>query len=679
MSQRRVEPDESREAIEFRKALSRIIQGSTLPAKRRESSIKPDVETLNSLSYDRGVLPAELNDLIDLVTIPNHLDQANLASIVRNLYPASTVSDNVVTKVVGSIGHGRSKPSLAIQGSLLRWLVMVYHIIQSQDALARGYSVLFNLLDTAAIRLSLARQTGNDPALTGLLRVFKDYYPEIIVGEATRCKASAFNYPNPEWRERLDAIQQAHAERAISRSQRPLNSFRVARHRNGGRGNNGAMVPEVHTSHVAENSVSLEEIENVDGFVKALETIELPNQLIAVLGDPLLQKLLLLKPDAEANQRVNNWVSSYAHDMISGDSDANPLDILATLRDYVSSTKSFPPMFFALFSEYLKTWDGRHGRELVLGVLSYIPMLEFGELYNKFLQPLEARVLDDTAASLADILQFYTALLQRWTVTLASVDQLSVRASSATAGLITHVNGLCLTLLQTSSSIFTHSMVLDFYEQGASLMSGPRNSFRTRVVIPPSPLAYMLFFTPSPTTVSRLCGLLAKYKQGLQKAMSTSRSDYTPEYVNEFNGFLMDICNCLWRSRAFNTKDDNSHGCLVPKRIAEVLSLYIKGLDTGASLASLFSLSHSPVLGLLSISYFRSLEDAELEKGTDELATRHAGPVTRATLASLAEDGGLRLTWDEYRLGVLTYLDRNGMGGVGQLMYNTMTTLMKKV
>lgn len=41
-------------------------------------------------------------------------------------------------------------------------------------------------------RLNLSRQTGNDPPLVGLLRVFKDYYPEIIVGEAVRGKASAF-------------------------------------------------------------------------------------------------------------------------------------------------------------------------------------------------------------------------------------------------------------------------------------------------------------------------------------------------------------------------------------------------------------------------------------------------------------------------------------------------------
>lgn len=190
---------------------------------------------------------------------------------------------------------------------------------------------------------------------------------------------------------------------------------------------------------------------------------------------------------------------------------------------------------------------------------------------------------------------------------------------------------------------------------------------------------YILYFASSPATVSRLCGVLARYKEGLQKAMPTSRSDYTPEYVNEFNGFLMDICNCLWRSRAFNTRDDNSHGCLVPRPLVDSLSAYIRGLDTGASLASLFSLSHSPVLGLMSISYFRSLEDAELERGADALGIRHAGPVTRATLASLAEDGGLRLTLDEYRLGVLRYLEENGLSGVGELMYNTMTTLMKKV
>ena len=121
-------------------------------AKRRETNVKPHVETLNALSYDRGLLPEELDELVDLITTPNHLDQASLASIIRNLYPAAPVNDDVITKIIGSLGHGRSKPSLAIQGALLKWLIMIYHVMQNRNALSRGYSVLFNLLDTAALR-----------------------------------------------------------------------------------------------------------------------------------------------------------------------------------------------------------------------------------------------------------------------------------------------------------------------------------------------------------------------------------------------------------------------------------------------------------------------------------------------------------------------------------------------
>jgi centromere protein I len=42
------------------------------------------------------------------------------------------------------------------------------------------------------LSLGLCRQTGGDPNLTGLLRVFKNYYPEIIVGDATKGRAAAF-------------------------------------------------------------------------------------------------------------------------------------------------------------------------------------------------------------------------------------------------------------------------------------------------------------------------------------------------------------------------------------------------------------------------------------------------------------------------------------------------------
>jgi len=41
-------------------------------------------------------------------------------------------------------------------------------------------------------RMELTRQAGNEPPLVGLMRVFKDYYPDVLVGEVTFGRASVF-------------------------------------------------------------------------------------------------------------------------------------------------------------------------------------------------------------------------------------------------------------------------------------------------------------------------------------------------------------------------------------------------------------------------------------------------------------------------------------------------------
>ena len=40
--------------------------------------------------------------------------------------------------------------------------------------------------------MGLTRQAGNDPPLVGLMRVYKDYYPDVIVGDVTSGRASVF-------------------------------------------------------------------------------------------------------------------------------------------------------------------------------------------------------------------------------------------------------------------------------------------------------------------------------------------------------------------------------------------------------------------------------------------------------------------------------------------------------
>lgn len=75
-------------------------------------------------------------------------------------------------------------------------------------------------------------------------------------------------------------------------------------------------------------------------MVQNIDKLELPNQLVAVLADPLLQKLLLLRPSEEAYQRVANWLNFVLQDVIDGNADEATLwDLLDVVRDFVTQTQ----------------------------------------------------------------------------------------------------------------------------------------------------------------------------------------------------------------------------------------------------------------------------------------------------------------------------------------------------
>ena len=336
-------------------------------------------------------------------------------------------------------------------------------------------------------------------------------------------------------------------------------------------------------------------------------------------------------------------------------------------------------------------------RETVLETLSYAPVLEFkgaytsthldrdtqinrqAELYG-ILGLLESVILDNTAASQLSLLQFYTHLLHRWIITMEAAPSLDALPAAAVPDLISHVNQLALTLTQTSPTVATYLHILDFYQAVATLYSKPKLLQHVTITIPPPLLVYLLYFSSSLAVVSRLCGILATYKRAWEAVMSPTVARHLTrgerEHINLFNGFLMDLCNCLWRGRAFSTTDLNAQGCRVPGPTQAALEAYLRGAaggDEGLALGSAFGLSHSPLLCLQSISHVREREDDEMAV----IRARHGGPVTQASLGQLAARGGLRLSWQEYRAGVLRHLEDRGFPGIPELMYNTMKNLMR--
>ncbi|RBR04332.1 uncharacterized protein FIESC28_11588 [Fusarium coffeatum] len=696
---------------ELRLLVGDVIESAKIPAKTRASSVKPTIANLTSLSYEWGLLPETLDSLINLVTTPNHLDQASQAAIIRNLYPVEAVSRGSVLRVVSCLGHGTLKPSLTLQAALIKWLITVHHTLESPQVLSQAYPVLFNLLNTAATRpnlshllalitrrkhvrpfriqalLNLSRQTGNDPSLIGLLRVFKDYYPEVIVGEVVRGKALSFKHPDPQWRDRLDEIQEAHFYKSQEGISKPRDGFRV--HRPIGRGARNKTIPLVHTSHVTEDAVTLEEIENAVGFVKNLDKLELPNQLVAVLADPLLQKLMVLRPSMESDQRIANWLSSALQDVKDGDADeATFFELLDILRDYVISTKTLPPVLLDFFAGFLPLWDSSQHRDSMFTIFSYSPLIDFQKLYQHILKPLEDATLDNTPESQLAVLNLYKHLLHHWMVVLESSEAIPDNASDAITDLIRHVNPLALSIAQTSTSVSARSAILDFYEQNSRLVSHETLKHYIRIELPPSHLIYILFFSSSVAIVSRICAILASYKKGFEMAMLTKpkrdgsnridSASYNRVFVSLFNGYLMDMCNCFWRGKAFTDSDPNAQGCLVPRSLVPKLSSYVNVVDTSQTLTSLFSLSYSPLLCLQSTRCIQSLENAEINSDTP-LRVRHEGPPTQSSLGQLASSGGIRISWQDYRIKVLEELSAKELAGITDLLKNTMTILRKLI
>lgn len=290
--------------------------------------------------------------------------------------------------------------------------------------------------------------------------------------------------------------------------------------------------------------------------------------------------------------------------------------------------------------------------------------------------------LDKATASRLQLLDLYADLLRHWSVLLLN-DDVPRHASASVAQLLEHANRLCLTLLQTSPTEYTSHKILDFYDRTSFIYSQTHLLRVLPITIPPVPLVYTLQFSPSLATVSRLCAVLTVYKQACAVYMTNAAKKLGPAYdkkqVHTFNGFLMDICNNLWRGKAFAKSDAHSRGCMIADQVIAEMEAYVNTLtDSGSSemaLGALFTMSYSPLLCLQARGHVRRLEEDEDEEV--ELQARHAGPVTQKSLAQLSRKGGLELSWQDFRLGVLRLLEDKEWSGIPELMYSTMKNLSR--
>ena len=684
-----------------------------------------------------------LTRLLKILTTKNNLDQGTVTTLVKNLYPQERISSKNVTQVICSLGPSKNKPTPATQALLLRWLILSYDLLRERAHLAKLYAVLFNHLDMISLRkplchlLSLITRRkhvkpfriqalmeliqisgGDEKELVALLRIFKNYYPEIILGELGRGRnALFFKHPDPEWSTHAKFLQDQSIERAQASS---ASTFQVVHRGAVKRSRVAVVIPPLQSSRVSHKHTSLEELRDVGHLVERIDKIELPNQIISTLGDAMAQKYLHLVHSELADHRLDEWMRSFLEDKLEllHEDEGDDQDTLASFLEFVVQFVSYikvrtavlthiksdtnliqelPAAIRSFLRSYLQVWNGRDNRAIIFCLLQYIDIEPIEALKAELFTPMESAVLDESLGSRMALLEFYTGLISQWGVKLRSRPVTSDE-SLPLSQTILHAELLASSILEISAeqdqqlSKPSSISVLDFYKTLSDLFSHAPQDARFRLTLPNAQTVYTLAFIPSAAVISTLNSILAVYKSAFEACLSSQvlQAQNSPAYgtdlVGRFNGYVMDMCNVLWRNRALNTEDPNALGCLVPAPTVAALGNYVKDVSEAAkhydrenafylSVASIFSLSHHAAFCNLSAACFAELER---DQGISDDRPRLQKPVTQKVLLALEKDGGAKTTWQEYRVHMLDWLDGLGCRGTGILMRSTMKALRKE-
>lgn len=304
------------------------------------------------------------------------MDQGTTTALINNLYPQQRVSPKLVTQVVCCLGPSKSKPTPATQSLLVRWLILTYDISEDKTHLGKLYAVLFNHLDMISLRRPLCHllslitrrkhvkpfriqalmeliriSAGDEKDLVILLKVFKNYYPEIVIGNlgGPRRAASIFKHPDPEWVSHAGILQTI----SLEKSEASKGSGMQIAHRNGAkRSKIEVVIPVLQTSHVSSKHTSLEEIRDTNHFVDKIDKIELPNQIISMLGNTMAQKYLHLAQSKAADHRLDEWLRNFLQDKLDqrqeGD-DNEDSGILSDLLEFVEGYAAYTKVSLKFF------------------------------------------------------------------------------------------------------------------------------------------------------------------------------------------------------------------------------------------------------------------------------------------------------------------------------------------
>lgn len=347
----------------------------------------------------------------------------------------------------------------------------------------------------------------------------------------------------------------------------------------------------------------------------------------------------------ENRQCIDNWIRQRVNDS------AHQSSVLRLVLLLTKLTKRLSPLFEDFVTRILADgWDGVRNKDVIWELITYVDVRPFDELTPTLFQPIY-RLFTKSSSLTTDIIICLNRLLRHW-----AVSSTGAKDVQPIQDLATFVDHLCLELLRNTSttpSYATNHAILSFFETTASLL--PDYDIPT-IYVPSSGIIYHFLLSNNGVDLSRICGILAKYKTSFEEQERHGQvSD-----VDRFNGFVMDFCNTIWRSRALNKTDQNAVGLDIDDETIGQLNSVCE--ERGQSLLHAFSITHSGAMGYFAYEFMEKLVPSQSVKK----------PIT---LASVKE---LNLSYMDVRIAFLNSLKERGFTGLYAFLYGSMASLMNR-
>ncbi|CAG8462026.1 4858_t:CDS:10 [Funneliformis mosseae] len=630
--------------------------------KNIKKIVKNQILELDELVLNSGLEVAQIAEVLNVI-LTGKLDDIDTKRLIKVLLPRTKISNFLVIKVLGSLGNKILKYN--IQALLLRWIIIVYNVIEDHSELLKFYGVIIHYMEYDTLRVDLQNRYGPEPHLLGLLTLYKAFFPNLVTIRIPPSKGALFKCSDVAWFQLFNQIQRKwNCDKSLDDT--PLTRSLFLKSTPKRRKLDHIEVPKARTFNATQNSITLDEIMNVKLLASNIDKIDLPSQLASVLENRMLQHIVVCNPEKVTIARISYWLEQCLMELVYWND--NTVETKALFNSLLTK--------IVALTEFMKQNTFKHGMESNI-------KKRYLKLSNEFLTPLQKLHEKLSSNWKAKLIHCYTNLFTHWILHQEdnfghtnqegeiedlenSFLKLSTEGdhSKVIQELINHINQLSLTSLEsTNDDLEVQHAILSAFETIANLQL---NHNWDMIIIPSSSIVYRSFFT-SGMSLSRICGIVLQYKEAFDKFEKGSRrirTRHNRNYINYFNSFVMDMCNCLWRNRPFNKEDKNAKGFQLDDDIIQKLQeIYSENWVFS------YSITHLPFLSALSKSCVQNLEDS-----SPNITKRLASPVTQF---SLKEAGGLQMTYTDYRVHFLKELHELGFIGIHDFLCQSLTSLSK--